>query len=58
MYTSLRRDQADGWVGVIIITKKNVTVEEIKINKECKMVAIKVEAYQKPDDICILSQAS
>ena len=31
--------------GVIIITKKNLTVEEIKINKE---IAIKVETYQKP----------
>ena len=48
MYTSYRRDRADGWGGVIIITKKNLTVVEIKINKECEMVAIKVETYQKP----------
>ena len=48
MYTSYRRDRADGWGGVIIITKKNLTVEEIKINKDCEMVVIKVEAYQKP----------
>ena len=48
MYTSYRRDRADGWVGVIIISKKKLTVEEIKINKECEMVAIKVETYQKP----------
>ena len=48
MYNSHRRDRADGWVGVIIITKKNLTVEEIKINKECEMVAIKVETYKKP----------
>ena len=47
MYTSYRRDRADGWGGVIIITKKNLTVEEIKINKECEMVAIKGETYQK-----------
>ena len=48
MYTSYRRDRADGWGGVIIITKKNLTVEEVKINKDCEMVVIKVEAYQKP----------
>ena len=48
MYTSYRRDRADGWVGVIIITKKKLTVEKIKINKECQMVAIKVETYLKP----------
>ena len=47
-YTSYRRDRADGWGGLIVITKKNLTVEEIKINKECEMVAIKVETYQKP----------
>ena len=34
--------------GVIIITKKNLTVEEIKINKEREIVAIKVKTYQKP----------
>ena len=43
MYTSYRRGRADGWGGVIIIT-----VEETKINKECEMVVIKVETYQKP----------
>ena len=48
MYTSYRRDQADDWDGVIKITKKNLTVEEININKECKMVEVKVETYQKP----------
>ena len=48
MYTSYRRYRADRWGGVIIITKKNLTVEEIKINKECGMVAIKVETHQKP----------
>ena len=47
MYTCYRRDPADGWGGVIIIIKKSLTVEEIKINKECGMVAIKVETYQK-----------
>ena len=45
MYTSYRRDRADGWGGVIIITEKNLTVEEIRINKECEMVAMKVETY-------------
>ena len=48
MYTSYRCDQADAWGEVIIITKKNLTVEEIKISKECEMVAIKGETYQKP----------
>ena len=48
MNTSYRRDRADGWGGVIIITKKNLTVEKIKINKESEMVVIKVETYQKP----------
>ena len=48
MYTSYRRVRADGWGGVIIITKKNITVEEIKITKECEMVATKVETHQKP----------
>ena len=48
MYTSYRCDRADGWGGVIIITKKNSTVEEIKINKGCEMTVIKVETYQKP----------
>ena len=48
MYTSYRRERADGWGGVIIVTKKNLTVEEIKINKKCEMVASKVETYQKP----------
>ena len=50
MCTSYRRDRADGWGGIIISTKKNLTVEEIKINKECEMVSIIVEAYY----ICIL----
>ena len=27
MYTSYRRDRGDGWGGVIIITKKNLTVK-------------------------------
>ena len=45
MYTSYRRDRADGWGGGIIITKKNLIFGEIKINKECEMVAIKVETY-------------
>ena len=58
MYTSYRRDWADGWSGKIIITKKNLTVEEIKINKECEMVAIKVEIYQKPVIFAILLQVS
>ena len=48
MYTSNRRDPAEGWGRVIIITKKNLTVEEININKECEIVSIKVETYQKP----------
>ena len=48
MYSSFRRDRVDGWSGIIIVTKKNVTAEEIKIKKECKMVAIIVETYQKP----------
>lgn len=43
-----RHDRADGWEGVIIITKKNLIVEEIKIKNECEMVAIKEETYQKP----------
>ena len=47
MYTSCRTDRADGWGGVIIITKKNLTVE-MKIPKECEMVAITVETNQKP----------
>ena len=28
-----------------LITKKNLTVEEIRINKECEMVAMKVKTY-------------
>ena len=48
MHTSYRRDRTDGWGGVIIITKKNLIIEKIKINKEWEMVAIKVETYQKP----------
>ena len=43
-----RRDRADSRGGVIIITKKNLTAEEVKINKEPRMVVIMVEACQKP----------
>ena len=48
MYTFYRRDRADDWSGVIIITKKNISFKSIKINKEYEMVAIKGETYQKP----------
>ena len=48
MYTSYRRDRADDWVGVIIITKKNLTFEKIKISKGCGMIVTKVETYEKP----------
>ena len=30
------------------MTKKNLTVEEIKINKEREMIVTEVETYQKP----------
>ena len=33
IYTSYRRDWADDWGGVIIITKKNLTVEQMEIKK-------------------------
>ena len=50
MYTSYRCDRADGWCWVIIIAKKNLTVKEIKIKKECEMVAIVIFAscYRPP----------
>ena len=33
MYTSYRLDRGDEWGGIIIITKKNLTNEEIKIKR-------------------------
>ena len=42
MYTSYRRGRADDWGGVIIITKKNLPTEEIKINKVWEIITIKL----------------
>ena len=47
MYISYRQDQSGDWDGVIIITKKNLIVEESKIKKECGLIAMKVKSYQK-----------
>ena len=55
MYTSYGRDRADGWGGVIIITKKNVTVKEVqRVRNGSNQGGNLSEAY----DICILLQAS
>ena len=48
MYYSYTRDRADGCGGVIIIAKKSLTVEEIKISRERGMMVIVVGAYRGP----------
>lgn len=48
MYVSYRQDLSVDWGGVALITKKNLIVKESKIKKECRLIAIKVNSYQKP----------
>ena len=50
VYTAYRCDRDDGYGGSIIITKKNLIIEEIKTNQvnPNQLVAIKVESLHKP----------
>ena len=54
MYTSYRRDRADDWGGVIKVTKKNLAVEEINIDKECKIGRGQGGNLSEAYEVCIL----
>ena len=49
VYTAYRCDRDDGYGGSIIITKKNLIIEEIKTNQvnPNQLVAVKVESLHK-----------
>ena len=46
-YTCYRRDN-DGYGGAIIITKKELIVEEVRNSKTCQFVAVKIETHNQP----------
>ena len=58
MYTSYRRDRADDWGRVIKVTKKNLTVEEINIDKECKIGRGQGGNLSEAYEVCILRETS
>ncbi|XP_066934925.1 uncharacterized protein, partial [Clytia hemisphaerica] len=50
-YTATREDRDDGYGGVIIIRKKELKIEEIRVQSS-DIVAIKVITYEKPVLVC------
>ena len=47
-YTCYRRDRDDGFGGAIIITKKDLIVEEIVKSETCEFLAIKIQTHSQP----------
>ena len=47
-YACCRRDRDEGFGGAIIITKKDLIVEEIVKSKTCEFLAIKIQTYRQP----------
>ena len=47
-YKCYRRDRGDGYGGVIIITKKDLLVEEITNATSCEFISIKIQTESQP----------
>lgn len=47
-YTCYRNDREDGYGGVIIISKKELIVEEVSNSKSCEFLAVKIETHCHP----------
>ena len=50
-YLTVRWDRSDGFGGVIIIYRDNITTEEIRFEKS-EIIAVKVATFEKPIVIC------
>ena len=47
-HACIRRDREDGYGGAIIITKKDLVVEEIVKSETCEFLAIKIQTHRQP----------